>query len=105
MVSILDCICIGGAYHKLKLVLLLSASLTGDDNFLENMNGKVFIGNDLRKIHIFAIAEDLLTIQRLFTYASGFCERSTVNQPTLDLFGNVCQEIDGTIYVDGWLVA
>ena len=69
------------------------------------MNEKVFIGNDLQKIHILAIAEDLLTIQRLLSYASGFCERSTVNHPCLDLFGNVCQEINGTIYVDGWLVA
>ena len=98
-----DSISIGGAYHRLKLALMLSAVLTGDDVFTEDVDEKVVIGNELQKIHVMAISEDVITVQRLLSYASGFCERSIVNQSCLDLTGNVNQEAIGTPYVDGVL--
>ena len=80
---------------------MLSAVLSGDDIFMENMTERVFIGNELQKIHILTIAEDLITIQRLHSYAGGFCENSILHQPSLDLFGNVGPEVNGTVCVDG----
>ena len=88
----------------MKFALLLSAVLTGDDNYMENMNEKVFIGDELQKIHILTVAEDVVTIQRMLSYAGGLCERSTINQTNMDLFGIVGQEVNGTVFVDGQLL-
>lgn len=96
-----DSICIGGAYHKLKLALLLSIVLTGDDTFIENKNEKVVIGNELKKINVLTITEDILTIQRLFSYACGFCERATMNSE--ELFGTAFMDLNGTLHIDGKL--
>ena len=68
---------------------------------MENMNEKVFIGDELQKIHILTVAEDVVTIQRILSYASELCERSIINQSTLDLIGIVGQEANGTLFVDG----
>ena len=89
-----------GSFDRLKMALLLSLVMLGDEVFVEDIDGKLVIGKDLGSIHIFAAAEDVVIIQRLFSYASKFCDRCIVSQPGLELFGDISRH-SGSIFIDG----
>ncbi|XP_065057164.1 minichromosome maintenance domain-containing protein 2-like isoform X2 [Rhopilema esculentum] len=98
-----ESICIGGSFHKLKLALLLSSVLSGNDLLVEDINGKLVIGNELQRINILCISDDVGKLQRLFTYASSVCDKAVLSQQNLDLFGSVTKkhEADTHVHIDG----
>ena len=98
-----ESICIGGSFHKLKLALLLSSVLSGNELLVEDIKGKLVIGNELQRVNILCISDDVVKLQRLFTYASSVCDKAVLGQQNLDLFGSVTRkhEADTHVHIDG----
>ncbi len=82
------------------MALLLSLVMLGDHVLIEDVNGKLVIGKDLSSINVFGSAEDILVIQRLFSYASTFSERTVSTVPCVGIIGDVNQT-DRSVFIDG----
>eukprot|EP00794_Sanderia_malayensis_P000375 gene375-1008_t len=96
-----ESICISGYYNRLKMSLMLSLVMLGDHVLIEDIDGRLAIDKeDLTSINMLACAEDILVIQRLFSYASSFADKAVQATPCIALGGEATQHASGGFFVD-----
>ena len=79
-----------GAYHRLKLSMLLSLVSTGQDTG----------GSRSPLLDLLAVGSDTPLLLQLLTYGSSFAQRSVIHSSTGDLCGNTRKEASGC-FIDG----
>ena len=95
-----DSVAPAGTFHLVKLCLLLSLVMEGDQSNLDLESTTLLSTKNLNNLHILVESQHILIFQRMMQLATTYSSSPTIHQSSAELFGSV-HNINNLVCIHG----